>query len=72
MSTAATNLTATSRVEPTQHLGQLIGGYQIAACLYAAAFLNIADLLASGPRRVEDLAVETKTNVDRLYRTLRA
>jgi hypothetical protein len=72
MSTAATNPTATSGVEPAQHLGQLIGGYQIAACLYAVAALNIADLLASGPRRVENLAAETKTNVDRLYRVLRA
>ncbi|HVM74836.1 MAG TPA: methyltransferase [Candidatus Saccharimonadales bacterium] len=55
----------------TDHLAQLTTGYQISACLYAAAYLNIADLLASGPRSVEDLASETQTNADRLYRVMR-
>jgi hypothetical protein len=53
-------------------LAQLTTGYQISSCIYTAAFLNIADLLASGPRPVEDLASESNTNADRLYRVLRA
>src|SRR5579885_1408877 len=69
----ATALSQTnSAVQPLQYLAQLTTGYQISACLYAAASLNIADLLASGPRRLEDLAADTKTNADRLYRMLRA
>src|SRR5207253_2807567 len=34
--------------------------------------LNVAELLASGPRSVEALATETRTNADGLYRVVRA
>jgi len=59
-------------IDPAQHLALLTTGYQISACIYVAAYLKIADLLASGPRRIEDLASETNTIGDRLYRVLRA
>jgi hypothetical protein len=72
MATALTETATIPAIDPAQHLGQLTTGYQISACLYAAASLNIADLLASGPRAIDQLASATKTNSDRLYRVLRA
>ena len=72
MATALTETAARPAIDPAEHLAQLMTGYQISSCIYTAAYLNIADLLASGPRQVEDLASETKTNADRLYRVLRA
>jgi hypothetical protein len=50
----------------------LARGYTPAACLYAAAKLKIADLLAGGPRPVSELARASKANEDALYRSLRA
>jgi hypothetical protein len=50
----------------------LARGYTPAACLYAAAKLKIADLLAGGPKPVADLAQASKANEDALYRCLRA
>lgn len=44
-----------------------------AACLYAAAKMKIADLLATGPKPISELASATKrVNENALYRTLRA
>jgi hypothetical protein len=50
----------------------LARGYMPAACLYAAAKLKIADLLASGPKPVSELARASNANEDALYRSLRA
>jgi hypothetical protein len=50
----------------------LARGYAPATCLYAAARLKIADLLAAGPKPVSDLARASNTNEDALYRCLRA
>ena len=47
-------------------------GYAVSRCVYYAAKLGIADLLAPGSRSAADLAAATKTNEDALYRTLRA
>ena len=47
-------------------------GYVVSRCVYYAAELGIADLLRDGPRSAADLAAETKTDADALYRTLRA
>ena len=55
--------------------GQIImlsRSYAASACLYAAAKLKIADLLAGGPKPVFELARESHTHEDALYRTLRA
>jgi O-methyltransferase domain/Dimerisation domain len=46
--------------------------YATSACLYAAAKLKIADLLAGGPKPVSELARESRAIEDALYRTLRA
>jgi SAM-dependent methyltransferase len=43
-----------------------------ARAVYAAAELGIADLLAEGPREIEDLAGETGTHVQSLSRLMRA
>ena len=72
MATALIEAAAIPAANPAQHLGQLTTGYQVSACLYAAASLNIADRLASGPRGIDELASETRTDANRLYRVLRA
>ena len=56
---------------PTQLL-ELIGAGWAAQAIYVAAELNIADLLADGPRTSEDLAAATSTHAPSLRRLLRA
>jgi len=51
---------------------QLGSGFMQAACLYAAAKLKIADLLAGGPKPIAELARASHANEGALYRTLRA
>ncbi len=56
---------------PADAVFQAALGFMNSICLNAAVELGIADLLAAGPRPVHELARETKTNEDALYRTLR-
>jgi hypothetical protein len=49
----------------------LASGYVVAQALHAAAKLGIADLLASGPRDIEELAAATRAHGPSLYRLLR-
>ena len=51
-----------------QQLDQMITGYWISQAIYAAAKFGIADLLRDGPVTAEQLAAETSTNADALYR----
>ena len=53
-------------------LRQLINGYQVTQAIYAAVTLGVPDLLAGGPRAVEELAQATETHPGSLYRLLRA
>jgi O-methyltransferase domain/Dimerisation domain len=53
-------------------LRSLINGYQVSQAISVAATLGVADLLAAGPRASDDLARETGTDADALYRLLRA
>jgi len=53
-------------------LDRMITGYWLSQAIYAAAHFGIADLLAAGPRSADDLARQTSTNPDALYRLLRA
>jgi O-methyltransferase domain/Dimerisation domain len=46
-------------------------GVRLTAVLYASTELNLADLLAGGPRTAEDLAAATGTNARSLARMLR-
>jgi hypothetical protein len=57
---------------PQQQLNQLICGYWHSQCVYVAAKLGIADLLADGPQSVEELANQTGTHRPSLFRLLRA
>ena len=72
MASAITETSARSTTALKQYLVQLATGFELSACLYVAAKLNIADRLSGGPRPVEALATETETNADGLYRVLRA
>jgi ubiquinone/menaquinone biosynthesis C-methylase UbiE len=55
-----------------EHINQLICGYWKSQCLYVAAKLGIADLLANGPLSVGQLAERTGMHAPSLYRVLRA
>ena len=62
-------------VAPRQEFVELLGivrGYQRSRALTVAAELGIADLLHDGRRSVENLAADTGTDADTLYRLLRA
>ena len=63
---------AKTQERPVERLMQAATGYMASAALHAAAKLNIADLLANGPRSVSDLAEAAGVNEDALYRILRA
>ncbi len=52
-------------------LQQLVWGKATTQCLFVAARLGIADLLADGPCSVDELAAETETSAAALYRVLR-
>jgi len=51
---------------------QMIAGYSVAGAISCAAHLGIADLLEAGPRSAGDLAAQTGTIPEALYRLLRA
>ena len=53
-------------------LMQLINGFQVTQALHVAVTLRVPDLLADGPRSVDDLARVTATHTPTLYRLLRA
>jgi len=56
---------------PADELVRLFRGFWVSRAIYVAAELGIADLLAGGPRAVDDLAATTKTHPPSLYRVLR-
>ncbi len=58
-------------VQATQLLYQLGTGYIASAALQVVLKLEIADLLANGPRPVSELAAATGANEDVLYRVIR-
>jgi hypothetical protein len=51
-----------------QELIRLVVGYRISQSIYVAAELRIADLLANGPKTVDELAAATKTHAGSLHR----
>src|SRR6266852_2444804 len=57
--------------DPAQHLLQLSFGYVMSSALWVAAELGVADLLANAARPVAELASQTATIEDALYRVLR-
>src|SRR3954469_23235453 len=67
MSTAA----APSQITPDAALLQLVFGKGVSMAVSVAAKLRVADLLADGPRTLDDLAARTGTHAPTLYRILR-
>jgi hypothetical protein len=57
---------------PSVVLRRLVNGYQVSQAIHVAATLGIADLLAGGARESDDLAAETQSDAQALYRLLRA
>ena len=57
---------------PEAVLTQIMFGALACQALYVTAKLGIADLLADGPKSVEELATATDTHAPSLYRVLRA
>lgn len=53
-------------------LDKMITGYWISQAIYAAAKLDVAGHLKNGDKTVDELAADTGTNSDALYRLLRA
>jgi hypothetical protein len=57
---------------PATQLGRLLSGFRRTQMIYVAAKLGIADQLAAGPRRVDELAGAVAADPPSLYRLLRA
>ncbi len=51
---------------------QMLGGFRVARSIYVAAELGIADVLADGPKSIDELAQATGSHAPSLYRVLRA
>ena len=58
--------------ELSHQLNHMICGYWISQTVYVVAKLGIADLVQAGPRHVDNLARESNTRSDLLFRVLRA
>jgi len=56
---------------PAQHIVRLAFGFAVSQALRVVADLEIADRLAAGERSVDDLAAETCSHSDALYRVMR-
>ena len=57
--------------EDLRELVRLIGGYRISQAIYVAAELGIADLLKRRGKTADELAAETGSHPESLYRVLR-
>ncbi|MDM8555629.1 methyltransferase [Desulfococcaceae bacterium HSG7] len=57
---------------PQAQLMQFIIGKWISKPVYAAAELGIADMLAEGPKSIDELALESRSHAPSLYRMMRA
>src|SRR5689334_16750204 len=68
----AINQSATSSSSPQEQIMAMILGLVQGRSLVVAAELGIADVLAAGPLRLEDLAGRTRSNAGNLFRLLRA
>jgi SAM-dependent methyltransferase len=69
--TAQEKSTTAPELPPRLALFQLVTSHYVSRAIYVAAKLGIADLLAEGPRRYQDLAAATGTNGPALNRLLR-
>ena len=62
---------STHQLPPAAQIMQIAAGKMITKPLYLAAKYGIADLLAEGPRHVDELAASAKVHAPSLYRILR-
>jgi hypothetical protein len=67
----ATQVPVRTDLPAYERVMQLAGGFALSSALYAVTRLNVADLLAQGPRSAADLAAASASNEDALYRVLR-
>lgn len=65
-------MTTEQKVSTKQQLGEMIIGYWVSEAIFAAAELGIADLLTKGPKTIEELAEQTESHSNALYRLMRA
>jgi ubiquinone/menaquinone biosynthesis C-methylase UbiE len=72
VSTRPENNSPNPTMPPDVVLTQMIMGSIPAQAIYVAAKLGISDLLAEGPKTVEELASTTNVDASSLYRVLRA
>lgn len=61
-----------SESSPQEQMSRMIGGACVSQMIYAAAKLDLATKLSAGPRTPRQLAEETDTHPQSLYRLLRA
>ncbi|MDM8540053.1 methyltransferase [Desulfococcaceae bacterium HSG9] len=61
-----------NEMPPQAQLMQFIIGKWISKPVYAAAELGIADMLAEGPKSIDELALESRSHAPSLYRMMRA
>lgn len=61
-----------NEISPQEQMMRFILGKWISQPIYVAAQLGIADMLDEGPMPVEEIARQSKTHTDTLYRVLRA
>ena len=66
------NSASTETTPPAAFLTQILMGSLASQALYVAAKLGIADLLADGPKPIDQLAKSTNTDAPSLYRVMRA
>ena len=65
-------MTQTAGVPPTLALIQMLTGAWIAQAISVIARLGTADVLADGPKGIDDLAIAANAHAPSLYRVLRA
>jgi predicted transcriptional regulator len=57
--------------QPSAEMLKMLNAFLTVQALHVAAFLGIADMLAAGPKSLDDLASKTKADRSSLHRLLR-
>jgi SAM-dependent methyltransferase len=60
------------QIPPPAQMMQMITGFWVSCCVYAAARLNVAQYLADAPMSAEELAKATQSHAPSMFRLLRA
>ena len=62
---------ANSSAQPSAEMLRMLNAFLTVQALHVAAFLRVSDLLAAGPKSVDELAAATKADRSSLHRLLR-